>query len=131
MITKKKELTYRGKTIEELKALEVREFAAFLPSRQRRTVLRNFQELENFISRVKKKSDKGKLAKTHKRDIVVVPALVGMKLGVYSGKEFVPVEITTEMLGHKLGEFSPSRRRIQHGKAGVGATKGSKHKSKK
>jgi len=131
MITKKKELTYRGKTIEELKGLEVREFAKFLPSRQRRTLLRNFQVIENFISRVKKKSDKGKFPKTHKRDIVIVPGLVGIKIGVYSGKEFVPVEITIEMLGHKLGEFAPSRRRIQHGKAGVGATKGSKHKSKK
>lgn len=131
MITKKKEFTYRGKAIDELKALEVREFAKFLPSRQRRTVLRNFQEIENFISRAKNKTEKGKMMKTHNRDIVITPALVGIKIGVYSGKEFVPVEIIGEMLGHRLGEFSPTRRRIQHGKAGVGATKGSKHKSKK
>lgn len=127
----KKEFTYRGKTIEELKNLEVREFAQFLPSRQRRTVLRNFQEIENFISRAKNKIEKGKAVKTHKRDIVIVPGFVGMKIGVYSGKEFIPVEIIGEMLGHKFGEFAPTRRRIQHGKAGVGATKGSKHKSKK
>ena len=127
----KKEFTYRGKTIEELKNLEVREFAQFLPSRQRRTVLRNFQEIENFISRAKNKIEKGKAVKTHKRDIVIVPGFVGMQIGVYSGKEFIPVEIIGEMLGHKFGEFAPTRRRIQHGKAGVGATKGSKHKSKK
>lgn len=131
MITKKKDFTYRGKTVEELKSLEVREFAKFLPSRQRRSVLRNFQDIEEFMSRARGKIEKGKAVKTHKRDIVIVPGFIGMKIGIYNGKEFIPVEITGEMLGHKFGEFSPTRRKIQHGKAGVGATKGSKHKSKK
>ncbi|MBU0958937.1 MAG: 30S ribosomal protein S19 [Nanoarchaeota archaeon] len=131
MITKKKELTYRGKTLKELQELEVREFAKYLQSRKRRTVLRNFQVLEDFVSRIKDKFEKGKKIRTHYRDLVVVPAMVGMKISVYDGHAFVPVDITLEMLGHKLGEFAPSRRRVQHGSAGVGATKGSKHKSKK
>ena len=50
---------------------------------------------------------------------------------IYNGNTFVPVQITGEMLGHKFGEFSPTRKRINHGSAGVGSTKGSKHKSKK
>jgi len=57
--------------------------------------------------------------------------MIGMKIHIYNGKMFVPVEITWDKLGHKFGEFSPSRARIKHGKAGMGATKGSKSKAKK
>ena len=61
----------------------------------------------------------------------VFPQMVGWKIGIYNGQKFVPVEVIGEMLGHKFGEFAPTRARIKHGKLGVGATKGSKHKSKK
>lgn len=128
---KKKEFTFRGKTLEELKKLNVREFTKYLNSRQRRTVLRQFQDLENFISRIKKKDEKNKPIRTHRRDIVIVPEMVGLKIHIYDGKTFVPVEIKGEMLGHVLGEFAPSRKKISHGSAGVGATKGSKFKAKK
>lgn len=128
----KKQFTYKGKTIDELKALDVREFAKLLPSRQRRTVLRNFQNIENFISRAKGRISKGrKSIKTHKRDLVVVPQMIGMKIQIHNGRQFMPVEITGEMLGHKFGEFAPTRSRVAHTKAGVGATKGSRAKSKK
>lgn len=131
MEMKKKEFMYKGRQIEELKKLEVREFAKLLPSRQRRTVLRNFQELENFISKSQKKLSKNKKIKTHLRDLVVVPQMIGMQIQVYNGNSFVQTEITGEMLGHKLGEFSMTRSKVKHSKAGVGATKGSKAKSKK
>ena len=131
MEIKKKEFTYRGKTIEELNTLDVREFAKYLPSRQRRTVLRNFQEVEGFLKRAKDKESKNKRIKTHKRDLVVVPQMVGMKIQVYNGRNFVPIDVIGEMLGHKLGEFAPTRARITHSKSGVGATKGSRAKSKK
>jgi len=131
MIAKKKEFIYKGKTIKELQELEVREFAKYLRSRQRRTLLRNFQKIEGFINRAKAKLEKGKSIRTHFRDLVVVPSMVGMKISIYDGHNFVPVEITGEMLGHKFGEFAPTRQRIKHSKAGVGATKGTKHKSKK
>jgi len=128
---KKKEFTFRGKTIEELKGLDVREFAKFLRSRQRRTLLRNFQEVEEFINRSKVKLEKSKPIRTHQRSLIVVPEMVGWKVFIYNGNKFVPVEIINEMLGHVFGEFAPTRARIKHSKAGVGATKGSKHKSKK
>ena len=131
MITKKKEFTYRGKTIEELKALDVREFAKFVRSRQRRTILRNFQEIEKFVSRSKEKLSKKKKIRTHQRDIVVVPAMIGMNIQTYNGNSFINIEITGDMLGHKLGEFAPTRPRVKHGSAGVGATKGTRSKSKK
>tara|TARA_Y100000310_G_C20543856_1_gene744636 strand:- start:291 stop:683 length:393 start_codon:yes stop_codon:yes gene_type:complete len=128
---KKKEFKYRGKTIEELKKLDVREFSKLLRSRQRRHILRNFQEIEGFVNRAKIKLDKKKRIKTHKRDMIIVPELVGMNIQIYNGREFVPIEIQGEMLGHKLGEFAPTRPKIAHTKTGVGGTKGTKHKSKK
>ena len=128
---KKKEFTYKGKTIDELKTLDVREFAKFLRARQRRTLLRNFQEIEEFINRSKIKLEKNKPIRTHQRSLIVVPEMIGWKVFIYNGNKFFPVEVTGEMLGHVFGEFAPTRARIKHSKAGVGATKGSKHKSKK
>ena len=124
--TTKKQNTFRGKTIDELKSMEIREFAKYLTSRQKKYLLRNFQETEDFLNRANKKISKNEPVKTHKRDLVVVPGLIGMKLHIHNGRAFTPIEITWEMLGHKFGEFSPTRGRIKHGKAGLGATKGSK-----
>ena len=131
MEIKRKDFTYRGKTIEELKKLDVREFAKYLKSRSRRNVLRQFQKIESFVNRAKVKAGKNKPVRTHQRDLVIVPEMVGMKISVYNGKSFEPVNIAGEMLGHRLGEFSLSRGRVKHGKSGVGATKGTKHKAKK
>jgi small subunit ribosomal protein S19 len=126
----KKELKYKGKSLEELQKLEVREFAKLVDARQRRTLLRNFQTIEDFISRSKKKIENGKKIRTHQRDLVIVPQLVGMKLQVHNGNTFIPFDITIEMLGHKFGEFATTRQRTKHSKSGIGATKGSKAKTK-
>lgn len=128
--TRKKQ-TFRGKHVEELKNLEVREFAKFLKSRQEKFVLRHFSEIEDFISRAKKKISRNKPIRTHKRDLIIVPGMIGMKIHIYNGRAFLPIEVTWEMLGHKFGEFSPTRGKTKHGKAGIGATKGSKSKAKK
>ncbi len=131
MEIQKKQYMYRGKSVEELKELEVREFAKYLPSRQKRTVLRNFQVIEEFVKRAKTKLEKGKKIKTHSRDIIIVPQMIGMAIQVHNGKTFIPIQIEPEMLGHRLGEMSGTRSKVAHSKAGVGATKGSKHKAKK
>jgi small subunit ribosomal protein S19 len=125
-----KESNYRGISIEELKKLDVRESAKYLPSRARRFVLRNFDTIEKFIKRCETKVSKNKKIKTHLRDIVIVPKLVGKSVLVYNGKIFQEVIITTEMIGHKLGEFSPTRGRVKHGGAGIGATKSSRAQKK-
>lgn len=130
-IDEKRKFNFRGKTEEELKKLDVREFSKIVKSRERRFLLRQFQKVENFVNRSKEKQKKNKQIKTHVRDIVIVPEMIGMKIQVYNGRQFMPVDIVTEMLGHRLGEFAPTRGRIKHGSAGVGATKGSKAKSKK
>ncbi|MCK4553227.1 ribosomal protein S19 family protein [Candidatus Pacearchaeota archaeon] len=128
---KKKQFTFKGKTVDELKTLNVREFAKFLNSRQRRTVLRNFQEIEDFINRSKEKLARNKAVRTHQRSLVVVPEMIGWKIFIYNGNKFIPVEVIGEMLGHFFGEFAPTRGRVKHSKVGVGATKGTKHKAKK
>jgi len=59
-IQRKKEFLYRGKTLEELKKMEIREFAKLLPSRERRTVLRNSDSMEKFLTKCRKRNDKKK-----------------------------------------------------------------------
>jgi small subunit ribosomal protein S19 len=128
---KKKEFTYRGKSIEELKEMEIREFAKLLKSNEKRTALRQTDEIQKFILKCNKKMQKNKFVKTHSRHLIIVPRMVGLKIGVYNGKTFVPVQITGEMLGHRLGEFSVTRTKVKHGSAGVGATRSSASRSVK
>ncbi len=127
---RKKEQIYRGKSLEELKELDVRESAKFLPARSRRSVLRNFDSIQKFVKRCEKKLEKNKKIKTHLRDLVIVPKLVGLTIGVHNGKSFQEVPITVEMIGHRLGEFTLSRGKVNHGAAGLGATKSSRAQKK-
>lgn len=60
------------------------------------------------------------------RDLVIVPKLVGFTIGIYSGKSFEDITISHDMIGHRLGEFVPTRKPVKHGAAGIGATKSSK-----
>ena len=125
-IAKAKEAFYRGQKIEDLKKLPVRESAKLMPARSRRSVLRNFDIIEKFVKRCEIKKAKNKKIRTHKRDIVIVPQLIGLTIGIYNGKNFQDVEILSEMIGHRLGEFSPTRTKVNHGTAGIGATKSSR-----
>ncbi len=126
-----KEFTFRGKKIEELKQLEIREFAKYLTSRKRRSLLRQFDKIEIFLLRCKQKKEKGEKIKTHSREMIIVPAMVGLIIHVYSGKDFVPVRITPEMLGHRLGEFVLTRKKAEHSAPGIGATRSSAYLSVK
>ena len=131
VIVRSKELFYRGKNIEELKKLDAREVAKYLPSRSRRSVLRNFQSIEKFINRCEKKLAKKKKIRTHLRDIIIMPKMVGMQIGIYNGKEFHDITITHSMIGHRIGEFSLTRTKVSHGAPGIGATKSSAGAQKK
>ena len=64
--------------------------------------------------------------RTHIRSMVVLPEFVGKIISIHNGKEFVDVEIAPEMIGHFLGEFALTRRRVAHTGPGVGATRSSK-----
>lgn len=126
VILKSKDVFYRGVNVEDLKKLDVREVAKYLPSRSRRSILRNFSTVENFVKRCETTIAAKKKIKTHLRDIIIVPRMVGMTISVHNGKTFNELHVTHEMIGHRLGEFSLPRVRVQHGSAGIGATKGSK-----
>src|SRR3990167_2526797 len=96
--------TMRGKTVEELQKLSLEEFAKLLPSRSRRALLRGLTQPQKTFLQNLRKTDKP--LKTHIRDMVVVPEMVGRRLLIYTGKEWKQVDITSEMLGHRLGEFA-------------------------
>jgi small subunit ribosomal protein S19 len=121
-----KEKKYRGLLIEDLKKLTTKEVANYLSSRSKRTVLRNTQDVEKFVKRCEDKLNRKKRIRTHLRDMIIVPKLVGMTIAVYNGKVFENVNISIEMIGHRLGEFALTRKRVAHTGAGVGATRGSR-----
>ena len=114
LVKKSKDKFYRGKNVEELKAVSTRNFAKLVKSRARRTIMRNYDVIEAFVRKVEEKSAKGKMAKTHDRALVIVPRMVGKTIGVHNGKEFLKVIVTHEMLGHRLGEFSMTRKIAKH-----------------
>jgi small subunit ribosomal protein S19 len=122
---KKKEFSYRGYTLEELLALSREEVVALLPSRARRNMRRGLnEENEKLLKLIK--DEPTKVHRTHRRDMIVLPEMIGKKLAIYSGKEFKEVEIQPEMIGHYLGEFVQTRRFDKHAGPGVGATRSSK-----
>jgi small subunit ribosomal protein S19 len=116
---------FRGKTLEELKQMSLREFAMLVKSRERRSLLRQLDKYEEFLRRIRKDLEKGKEIRTHWRDAVIIPAFLGLVIHVHNGRSFEPVNITEEMLGHRLGEFVLTRKQVKHSAPGVGATKSS------
>ena len=123
----KKEFTYRGKKVSELQSLSLKELAGFMPSAVRRRIKRGLTEQQKILlERIK---SGGQNIKTHCRDMPILPEMVDKTLRIYNGKEFVLVTIQNEMIGHYLGEFSQTRRKVGHSAPGVGATKSSAHAS--
>ena len=120
----KKEFTYRGKTVEELKTLTIEQFTELLPSAQRRKLKRGLKENEKKLLKTAKKHTGHKPIRTHSRDMVIIPELIGKKLAIYNGKHWEIIEIAPEMIGHILGEFSLTRKRVSHSGPGIGATRG-------
>ncbi len=127
----KKEFLYRGHSIEDLQGMSMDEFIKLLPSRQRRSLQRGLNTgqrtlLEN-IRRAKKRQSEGEAAvtKTHARDMIVLPEMVGATLMIHNGKEFTSVEIAPEMIGCYLGEFAITNKPVRHGSPGIGASRSS------
>jgi len=63
--------------------------------------------------------------KTHVRDLIILPEMVGLKVQVHNGKEFVAMTIRAEMIGHYLGEFAITNKPVRHGTPGIGASRSS------
>jgi len=120
-----KQFVFRGYTFEQLKEMSIEEFTKNLTARERRTLKRGLSENQKkLLENIKKHPDK--FHKTHNRDMLVLPQMVGVKLGIFNGKEWVNVFVTPEMVGHRLGEFAITTKRVKHSAPGVGATRGSK-----
>lgn len=119
----KKEFAYRGKSLEELKNLSLNEFMELIPSRARRSLKRGFTEDQKKL--LEKVRANKKSIKTHSRDMIVIPEMVGITIKIYNGKAYEEILIAPEMVGHFLGEFSLTRRRVAHNAPGVGATRSS------
>ena len=118
----RKEFTYRGKSVEELKKLSLNELAVLFTSRARRKIKRGFSDREKkLMAGLQKKNS----VETHCRDMLVLPEMLGKTIKIHNGKEFVPVMIQDEMIGHYLGEFALTRRKVAHSAPGIGATKSS------
>lgn len=111
-----KEFKFKNKSIEELKKLSVAEFAELLPSRQRRSIKRGFsEEQKHLLAKLEKKNN----VKTHSRDMIILPMMVGKTIQVHTGKAFQQVIVTDEMIGHFLGEFALTRKKATHTNIGV------------
>ena len=117
---------YKGKTLDELKKMSLEEFSKLLSSRERRSLLRGLTERQKKLLK-EIREDPKKFHKTHERDMIILPEMIDIKFGIYNGKEYKPVTVSSEMLGHRLGEFALTRQRTVHSAPGVGATRGSKH----
>jgi len=126
-----KEFTYKGYTLEELQKMPMDEFIKLLPARQRRSLLRGLTDAQRILlekvrkARAAMKEGKKVVIKTHVRDMIILPEMVGLTIHVYNGKEFVPIEIKPEMIGHYLGEFAITCKPVKHGAPGIGASRSS------
>ena len=123
-----RQFQYRGKTTEELKKMDLKEFIKLVPSRQRRSLNRGFTDNQKKLLEKIKKTKLGtykKIIKTHSRDMVVMPDMIDLTIHIHNGKSFEPIKIEPEMVGRFLGELSLTRKRIEHSAPGVGATKSS------
>ncbi len=134
---------YRGRTLEELLNMPMDQLLELLSSRARRSLLRESSsevqerrremgieesprlKLLEKVMEARELLKKGRKVriKTHVRDMIILPVMVGLTIEVYNGKEFIPVRITPEMIGHYLGEFAPTTKIVQHGEPGLKATR--------
>ena len=119
-----KNFKYRGKSIDELKAMSMDEFINLLPSRMRRSLKRGLSNEQRIILE-RLRTEDAKPIRTHARDMVVLPEMMGKIIHVHNGNEFVELRINEKMLGHYLGEFIITNKLVRHGKPGIGASRSS------
>ena len=123
-----KKFNYKGKSTEELQNISNDELFVMLNSRQRRSLKRGLSDnKKKLIGEIKlaKKGEVKNPIKTHLRDLIILPYMLGVTVNVYSGKEFAPVTFTAEMIGHYIGEYVITNRKVSNGAPGVGASRSS------
>ena len=131
-----KKSMYRGIELTDLVEMDIDKVVRLFRSRQRRRYARGVQKkYDTLLKKVKKvksetpHGEKPKSIRTHLRNAIILPEMVGSVIDVYRGNEFVPVEVKADMIGTYLGEYAMTYKPVAHGKLGVGATKSSKFTS--
>jgi len=122
----KREFTYRGHTLEELKDMSLDELKEVLPARARRTLRRGLNKEEKRLLEKIEERDKD-VYRTHRREMIILPEFVGKRIAIHDGEKFNTVKIEPEMIGHYLGEFALTRKQVEHSGPGIGATRSSKY----
>jgi small subunit ribosomal protein S19 len=123
-----KEFRYRGYTLDQLNSMSTEAILQLLPSRARRSLNRGISEDKRKLLEDIRAQKEGKLEsqiKTHARDMIILPVMVGAKVSVYSGREFVILEVKPDMIGHYLGEYVITNKKVVHGTPGIGASRSS------
>lgn len=123
-----KEFNYRGIPLAELESTSLEKIFLLLNSRQRRSLTRGITDSKRKLIEEIKAAKAGTLTnpiKTHLRDLIILPSMMGVTVNVFSGKEFVPVQMRPEMIGHYLGEYVITNKKVSHGAPGVGASRSS------
>jgi small subunit ribosomal protein S19 len=125
MPRRREEFTYHGYSVEDLQQMALSELLPLMPARARRKFDRGLsREHEKLLADVRSGDDN---IRTHLRDMIIMPEMVGKTIEIHNGKEFQKVEIQPEAVFHYLGEFALTRRKVSHGSAGIGATRSSKY----
>ncbi|KAK1443620.1 small ribosomal subunit protein uS19 [Babesia gibsoni] len=124
---------FRGYELEKLLEMPMNNFIDLLKARQRRRFSRGIKKQTRTLLkklRAAKKDlaygEKPKPVKTHLRDTIIIPEMIGSIVAVYNGKQYINVEIKPEMVGYYVGEFSITYKPVMHGKPGIGATHSSR-----
>ena len=123
-----KEFRYRGYTLEQLNAMSTEALLQLLPARARRSLNRGVSEEKRKLLEDARAIKEGKLQgqiKTHARDMIVLPSMVGLTISVHNGREFVPLEVKAEMIGRYLGEYVITNKKVVHGTPGIGSSRSS------
>tara|TARA_B100001765_G_scaffold49294_1_gene28731 strand:- start:241 stop:636 length:396 start_codon:yes stop_codon:yes gene_type:complete len=123
-----RQFTYHGLSQKELEELPLEKLLKLFSARARRSLIRGINDGKRKLIEEIKATKAGNLKttiNTHIRDLIVMPFMIGVTINVFSGKEFVPVTITTEMIGHYVGEYVITNKRVSHGAPGVGASRSS------
>ncbi len=117
---------YRGFTIDELRQKSMDEFISLLPARQRRSLTRGMSTQHiKLMEKIMGSKQSKRPVRTHCRDFIILPELIGAIVQIYNGREFLRVTLLPEMLGHYLGEYAPTCKQVKHSAPGIGATRGS------
>lgn len=119
---KQKKFTFKGKTLEELNNMSLTELAVLMPTNAKRKIQRLGEKEKRLLKKLEKSK---KPVKTHLRNMIVLPFMIGKTILIHSGKEFQQVIIIEEMIGHKFGEYVFTRNRVAHSAPGIGATRSS------